>query len=399
MQLERRGTNHEERTTINERRITKIISAAALIIFLALPSRVDAAPKPVDLTNVQMMTVHTGWGSTQSTIVHTVDGGLRWQNVTPPPVAKAAFISSALVDPVDGRAAWLAAPSASAANVGLIAITIFHTRNSGRSWSRLQTLRLGRFIAIDHLQFVDDKRGWLVVTRDAGMSQISFDIYRTVDGGSHWSSILKEGPMYRNPSHSGLLPWCDCGQAFNFVSPSVGWMGACSCALASGLQFYKTTDGGRSWRRYSLKMPRGYRFDATAIGAPVFFSPRAAVLAVFLLNSSSRAYFIEYHSADGGRTWSGSTPIKVALYDDPVSFPDAMHVFLQDGQTLYRSANGGRTWGRTHSILTRDNLMRLQFVTPTIGFAVEGVGATHHTHLLRTVDAGSTWKIVPTSSG
>jgi photosystem II stability/assembly factor-like uncharacterized protein len=396
MQHEPRTTNKEERRTNNERRRTKIISATALIIFLALPARVDAAPKPVDLVNVQMMTLLAGWGSTQSAIVHTEDGGLRWQNVTPAGVARHDFISSSLLDPVNARAAWLAAPSASNA-MGLIAITIYHTKNAGKTWQRLQTLRLGRFVAIDHLQFVADVHGWLVVTRDVGMSQISFDIYRTADGGSHWNSILKEGPMYGTPSHSGLLPWCDCQQTFNFVSPSVGWMGACSCDLASGLQFYRTADGGRSWRRYSLKMPRGYRFDATAIGAPIFFSPRSAALAVFMLTSSSSGYFVEYHSADGGRTWSGSSPIKASLYDDPVSFPDAMHPFLQDGQTIYRSANGGHSWHRTHSILARDSLMRLQFVTPTIGFAVEGVGATRHTRLLRSTDAGTTWHIIAAS--
>jgi len=385
--------------------IRALIPAVALVIGASAAVTVDRAasspllpaPQPPSLTLIHMVTPHTGWGATRTDVVHTTDGGQRWQKVTPSIKLSGGSMPYTGLDPLNGASTWLAAPTARN-QFGFTAITVFHTTDSGVTWQRGQTIHVGLFVGIDHLQFADRTHGWLVVTRDVGMSQQSFEIYRTADGGAHWARILREGPMYPSSSQTGLLPWCDCMQQYNFVSPTAGWAGACSCALTSGLvQLYRTDDGGRSWRSFPLILPRGYHPQATAIGAPVFFGSGIGILSVVLLNSSASGFFDEYHTVNGGRTWSGSTTIRVQLQDDPASFPDAMHAILQDGQTLYRTADGGHTWRTSHSSLARDSLMQLDLVTPTLGFALEGVGATDKTHLLRTGDGGKTWKLVQAS--
>jgi photosystem II stability/assembly factor-like uncharacterized protein len=69
--------------------------------------------------------------------------------------------------------------------------------NAGRSWSRLPPIRLGPHAQIAQLQFVDALPGWIVVVRGAGMSQISFDLYHTVDGGSIPSGVTM--PSIKSP--------------------------------------------------------------------------------------------------------------------------------------------------------------------------------------------------------
>lgn len=371
--------------------------ALALSASWATASPRQQASSAVNLVSIQMVTARVGWGAIQTAFLHTTDGGHHWRNVTPHiSWGKGYSIGYTGLDVIDGQTAWLAVPNRSRSPKPATSASIFHTTNGGQTWQRLPPLQLVQFGVGMQLQFIDAVQGWLVVIRAAGMSQLNFAIFRTGDGGLHWSEVLSEsspagaGPA---PKIGGGLPTCDCNQSYTFVTPEVAWAGACTpCLFGSGQPIlFRTGNGGHTWRPYPLILPRGIRPGAAATEAPTFFSNRVAVLPVFLFLPHGGYRFDAYHTADGGRTWHGTTPFRVQVFDEPVHFVDPLHGFLLDGRTLYRTTNGGRSWQAIRTSLSRENLSGLDFVTATTGFALETIGTSSRTRLLETTDAGDAW--------
>jgi photosystem II stability/assembly factor-like uncharacterized protein len=81
------------------------------------------------------------------------------------------------------------------------------------------------------VQFLDDNTGWLI-------DRIA--IWRTADGGAHWSMVYSEVPHQSNP-------WAQSLGTIKFINPSDGWR------LDHG-EIYRTNDSGSSWQQ--LPTPR-----------------------------------------------------------------------------------------------------------------------------------------------
>ena len=142
-------------------------------------------------------------------LMQTSDGGESWKRVS----IKGVDVDARLVRTIfsKGGHGWAFGEGG----------TIFTTRDSGVSWTRLQSptrhLLLGG-------SFMDEYRGWLV---GAGAT-----IIRTADGGETWN----------------LTRLADAGQtavrftATSFVDYRLGW------AVGSGGSIYHTLNGGRTWQ-------------------------------------------------------------------------------------------------------------------------------------------------------
>ncbi|HEX8918758.1 MAG TPA: hypothetical protein VF898_09655, partial [Chloroflexota bacterium] len=325
-----------------------------------------------------------------------------WQRVTPPiPGNRGYSIGYLPLDVIDGHAAWFLTPNR-LDSTPATAVSVFHTTDGGNSWIRLPPLHLNQFSAVAQLQFVDSLHCWMIVIRSAGMSQISFDIYRTVDGGRHWWRTLEEEDVAGNHHHiGGGLPELDLGQTFTFSSPTSGWVSGCFCGFgASPELFFHTTDGGHTWYPYRLTLPPTFRPANVAVGTPIFFSRRVAALPVYLLRRQGGGrLFDAYHTTDGGRSWHGTTPIPVEADRYYDAFVDPLHGFVLDNRGLHRTANGGRSWQTSRFGFSRLNLVAIDFITPTVGFTIEGIGTTNRSRLYQTADAGRTWHLLPASLG
>jgi photosystem II stability/assembly factor-like uncharacterized protein len=340
-----------------------------------------------------MVTPLSGWGSDEVDVLHTTDGGRHWQVVTPPiPWLRGYSTGYLPLDVIDARTAWLEVPN-SLGSRPATAASIFHTTDAGKSWKRLPVLRLGQFGSVANLQFVDLRHGWMIVIRNVGMSQISFDIYRTVDGGVRWRRTLEEEGFSGNHHHiGGGLPDLDLGQSYTFSSPTAGWVAGCFCGFGSIPElFFHSTDGGHFWRPYRLPLPRAYRPGNASVGAPTFFSRSVADLPVYLLPRRGGRVFDLYHTTDGGRTWHGATPIRVRADVNRNGFVDALHGFVLDNRFLYRTSDGGQHWQARPFTFSRPDLIALDFVRPTVGFALEEIGASNRSRLFKTTDGGRTW--------
>jgi len=143
-------------------------------------------------------------------LMQTNDGGEHWKRISIGGADVDARLVRAVFSP--GGRGWAFGEGG----------TIFTTRDSGVSWTRLQSptryLLLGGF-------FIDEDRGWLV---GAGAT-----IIRTSDGGETWNlSRLADA------SQNGVR-----FTATSFVDNRVGW------AVGSGGSVYHTINSGRTWQQ------------------------------------------------------------------------------------------------------------------------------------------------------
>ena len=144
-------------------------------------------------------------------LMQTSDGGVNWKRIN----IQGAEVNIRLVRVIFSRGrGWVFGEEGA----------IFTTRDSGVTWTRLQSptrhLLLGG-------TFIDDDRGWLV---GAGAT-----IIQTSDGGESWHiSRLVDA------SRAGVR-----FGATSFVGNRLGW------AVGSGGSIYHTENGGRTWQPQS----------------------------------------------------------------------------------------------------------------------------------------------------
>jgi len=143
-------------------------------------------------------------------LMQTTDGGETWKRIN----IRGANIDARLVRAVfsQGGRGWAFGEEGA----------IFTTRDSGESWTRLQSptrhLLLGG-------TFIDEDRGWLV---GAGAT-----IIQTSDGGETWHLSRLTDAIQKAIRFA----------ATSFVDNRIGW------AVGSGGSIYHTINGGRTWQQ------------------------------------------------------------------------------------------------------------------------------------------------------
>ena len=182
-------------------------------------------------------------------LMQTSDGGVNWKRINIQGVDVNARLVRLIFSPGRG---WVVGEEGA----------IFTTRDSGLTWTRLQSptrhLLLGG-------TFIDDDRGWLV---GAGAT-----IIQTSDGGETWHT-------------SRLVDASRVAVRFvatSFVDNRLGW------AVGSGGSIYHTENGGRSWQQQSSGITTDL-FDVKFLDATEGWAVGAEGTIV--------------HTNDGGRHWT-----------------------------------------------------------------------------------------------
>jgi photosystem II stability/assembly factor-like uncharacterized protein len=356
----------------------------------AAPARVTAAagtpPPAIWLETPQLTSPAAGWtlrwlkwGVNDSELVRTTDGGRTWTDVTPP--AAAALLSVPGVFPPvllarDGEHAWLAICCAGQRATSAGTLTeVFSTSDGGRTWAESEPLHGPAFGEPAWLSFTGPDDGWLLLITDTTGPERFGQLYRTDDGGRHWTLLAADVAASCDPS------------SLTVATNSAAWI---ACDPPGPLLVSR--DGGTRWAPQPLPRP--------ARGVPQFIGRTGFMIT----GPASGPYLLVTH--DLGRTWR-----PVPLPPGIGGFPDVRFFSASVGLVMpyvspgsrvpvvYVTVNGGRTWTAVPQGLhvTDPELLGYDFVSTRVWFAWYGGQAQTRAQasiIYETENSGRSWTAI-----
>ena len=184
------------------------------------------APVP-DLANVvgnlRMHSPTTGWAQelADGTPLHTTTGADQW-TVAAPPLAPREKVAAAAF--LDANTAWVVYASQLCVGdeVTSAVMVSWSTTDGGVTWRQggsFETAGSGT----GTLDFVDREHGWYSDLEGVAMGSSAMALYRTVDGGNHWSEVARTDAQEPLAGGSaGSIPFVDLKEGAVFVTPATG---------------------------------------------------------------------------------------------------------------------------------------------------------------------------------
>ena len=340
-------------------------SASGSATDTTLASQTGATRKrtgPIWLRSMQMTSATTGWALYDSKnpnsssgvftlLARTTDGGRTWTDVTPASGLSLLATPDAeqVLDPVNGEDAYLAVTGATEeSNNSVNTTVVFATTDGGRTWTRSATLRA--VSTVSQVSFVNPRHGFLLLGGDgSAMGEDPVWLYRTSDGGRHWSlaaaSPAETGAAAASGQDSGRIPTeCD-KSGLDFPTATAGWIAStCNAGLTNGLLV--SQDGGISWGDQSLPVPA-----TTCAGRACFVrGPQFVGRVGFVTLDPQPGAPALLETRDQGRTWERIALPAGVQYPQITFFSPTQGMLVVAGSqgsfqsTFYTTANGGRTW-------------------------------------------------------
>ena len=315
-------------------------------------SRPAAMSQPADLAELTMIDARVGWALAKNDqIFRTADGGASWTDVSifqaplpgqdVPPIA-ASFVDASTAF-VTTNAGTYASPQVVVYWTTNQGATWERTDISAAlDWEHAD---VGGFAS----SFPDTLNGYVLVTSTPAAGQMGKALYRTTDGAKTFSFVGDEtGTQDVTGTHTVGIGGYPTGMVF--ATPDTGFV-TCYSDPWVHMQFFETSNSGMSWQLVSLPVPPdlaqlSYAEDYYAdMYPPVFFGTdrkSGVILADFVRDGVHTGQF--YRTTDGGRTWtmgpvSGNTSVTVYTM---ISQTSGWGVD-QNGK-LYGTIDGGATW-------------------------------------------------------
>ena len=332
---------------------TVAVLAVAIVIVAALakPKRATVMTQPQSFSQITLIDKNTGWAlSTNGQILRTANGGATWADVsisqTPLPVQVPATIGTCFFD---GQTAFVAT---NAGTDNQPQIVVYRTSDKGSTWDSTNILTKLDWEKGDiggvKISFADTSNGYLMITGTPGAGQMAKSLYRTTDGGKTFSFIRDITGMTDVAGTMNGIAGYPTGMTFS--TPENGFV-TCSYSAYTFVLMFKTTDGGTTWKLWSLPVPAAYENLSPANNyyadayPPVFFGEQKKTGVVMLDFVEDGNHVMQsYRTTDGGGTWTlgpASNNPDVRTY----SFIDATTGWGldQDGK-VFTTTDGGATW-------------------------------------------------------
>jgi photosystem II stability/assembly factor-like uncharacterized protein len=227
---------------------------------------------------------------------------------------------------------------------------LYVSNDRGRTWS-IRAIPSEGFTT-SAISFIDDRHGWIVGT--SGL------VLYTKDGGESWEKLGR-------PTRYEL-------DRVQFINVSVGYAAS---GTEWGCEIFRTTDGGRNWRK---------SYEASRSGHVFHLAVLSEKIAIAAINDDHLI-----RTDDGGTTWK---PVESKLTGA------ASVVFTSTGTgwvvgrkgSFYLSTDQGKTWKRPENLpgyVLDHDWISIDFVDDERGIAVGNDGLVIFTH-----DGGRTWSKV-----
>ena len=363
-----------------------------------------AAPAPVWPDSLQMVSAHDGWalawtGNPASPApavlvpLHTADGGHTWSVVTPAQAKPLLipFRSSQVLLAVSPSRAWFAvtlAPSqASSGSRRPALIEVSGTADAGRTWTRPASFHAPG--GARWLGFTDPAHGWLLQDLGAAMGNNPVQLYRTGDGGRHWSLIAASPRLNQAGTGRGTLPSACDKTGITFATPTDGWLTGACFSLADAV--LASHDGGVHWAPQALPLPANTCMpDGCLISPPQFFGRTGFLM---IARGEQAPYLLI--TQDTGTTWHVVPVPRAAGPFRSAQFFSARQGLLipglhTPGRVFYLTSDAGHTWTPVRQGIRFQADMTVNFVSPDTGFAwnPDTSGAPP---IYATTNGGRTW--------
>lgn len=358
----------------------------------------------------QVMVGNAGWGDG---LLHTTDGGVTWQNVSPsspPNTTKGGYATYA----IDADHAWQTLATGPLKQPLATQLAVFATADGGRTWTPGGPVPVnGAGSVTDRLDFIDAQHGWLLTdsgteTWDRASSSIISQprvraIYQTIDGGLNWSRLASEQEGGGAPLGT-LNPGCSTS-GLTFVNQDQGWL-TWDCNSGNGpsgpsqssTSVAVTRDGGRTWQPVALPSFPGSGDFTCSASSPVFTGALGA-LSMNCGGTSQAGFSAVYATSDAGRSWNFR---KLPFFSQGINFVDAETGWALGGtgRSLYRTTNGGRSWALIKQFATEQSVTGFRFLDSRNGFVRTSRYSpdrmSGYSTMWKTTDGGLTWSVMST---
>lgn len=343
-----------------------------------LVKRGDGPGQTLLLRRARISDAANGWAvDSRGRVLRTADGGRSWRDVSPAGLSRCAGrLMPQQAERFQGDEAVVAISCGSTDSAGKWSresqqITIFRSRDAGRTWTE-STVNTGYVpVKPSAVGFHTEKSGWVLVQPRIPYWDRTNEgaLYRTADGVT-WQKV--------SDTASGLPG----ARETTFLTPERGWTAGSD---PDGL--FVTEDGGRTWSPVELDLTRLSANSRPYISMPQFISPTEGFLTVRRWREGVRLGQQDlYATTDGGRTWEQRSTRDGER--SPVFLtPQVGYVWEYELRTLFWTEDGGRTWQPNRWEINPTGIDSVQFVDRQRGLAVQG-------HLWVTADGGATWQPV-----
>lgn len=380
-----------------------------------LPTVTPRPTNPVgDLTisRIEMVDLQNGFGEGfpaggSTGLYRTADGGKTWTLINPP----GGYGDGGEFFALNARSIW-AAPGVSPqqGSSGLEKGFVYRSTDGGVTWSTSQpiTLATGEVALVESfypnsLFFLDENRGWLVISVGHYMNQDVVVILNTMDGGQNWARQTDK--MQASQAGGASMPCQVLGIAFDTATH--GFM-AGNC-LAVGMderwKVLTSSDSGHTWNPVEIGAPVNAPAAVTGADAMcaasglTFEYPQTYILSytcqVYDSSAAIPTYTFTYVSTDGGKAWAGAEVGFASFYNSTAG--SALGPRAANGDRYFYATNdGGRNWVKGHKVVWAN--AQLSFVDTKNAWAVvwrlnETSGMNDYA-LVRTTAGDGPWAIL-----
>ena len=296
-------------------------------------------------------------------------------------------IGCVTLDPTNPEVVWVGTgENVSGRHVGW-GDGVYRSRNGGASWEQVgleKSEHIGKIL-------VDPRDGQTVYVAAEGplwSAGGERGVYKTTDQGETWSLLLEID------EHTGVTDI-----AFNPSNPDTLYAAAYQrrrhiwalMAGGPGSGIYKTTDGGKSWRKISKGLPKG---DMGKIGLAVTPADPEIVYATIEAQDEEKGF---YRSSDQGESWekrnsyiSGGTGPH--YYQVIAASPVNRDIVYQMDVFVHMTSDGGKTMQKIDNGRGKHSDNHAIWIDPQNGAHLL-VGAD--AGLYETFDNGESWRHFP----